>query len=391
MNFRRTQHKLVVSLFISALFITACSGGSTVKDETRSSSTGQDPPHSSSSNTSGTQGDWDAVLAAAKTEKTVNCACPPRPDFSKVLKEGFEAAYPGLTLETTAAPLPEFPVRVGNEQKAGKYLWDVYMFGPGPEVYDLKNHGGFEPFKDYIVLPEILNGSVYEGGLEAAFLDKEKKFIFSMWYQTNDVGINRNLLPDAKITKVEDLLDPKYKNQIVWVDPRGGGAGSNWLAYIYSKLGKDGIKTLLIDQKPLFVKGNQDLAEHLVRNSKAIGLPHTTPDTLIPYEKAGVKFNLESAGNDPEISMASVGGSSPAVFKNPPHPNATKVFINWLLSKEAQELISQKLKQNSRRTDVTVADPGSVPKKGTHYFYSQTEDGLAIRVEAQKIANELVP
>jgi ABC-type glycerol-3-phosphate transport system substrate-binding protein len=40
--------------------------------------------------------------------------------------------------------------------------------------------------------------------------------------------------------------------------------------------------------------------------------------------------------------------------KNPPHPNAAKVFINWLLSKEGQELYGKAMTQGSRRLDVNT-------------------------------------
>ena len=47
------------------------------------------------------------------------------------------------------------------------------------------------------------------------------------------------------------------------------------------------------------------------------------------------------------------GGSGHlTIVKNPPHPNATKVFVNWLLSKEGQETFSKALGQATRRLDV---------------------------------------
>ena len=36
----------------------------------------------------------------------------------------------------------------------------------------------------------------------------------------------------------------------------------------------------------------------------------------------------------------------------PAHPNSTKVFVNWLLSREGQEVVSRGLGQATRRLDV---------------------------------------
>src|SRR4029077_3739623 len=70
--------------------------------------------------------DWKALVEAAKREGVVKCACPPRRDFALAFKKGFEEAFPGITLEITAATLPEFPMRVAKEQAAKMFLWDVY-------------------------------------------------------------------------------------------------------------------------------------------------------------------------------------------------------------------------------------------------------------------------
>ena len=56
---------------------------------------------------------------------------------------------------TTAAPLPEFFVRVEKEQDAGQYLWDVYAFGTTLEMFALKNKGGLAPTRDYLVGPDV--------------------------------------------------------------------------------------------------------------------------------------------------------------------------------------------------------------------------------------------
>jgi ABC-type Fe3+ transport system substrate-binding protein len=38
--------------------------------------------------------------------------------------------------------------------------------------------------------------------------------------------------------------------------------------------------------------------------------------------------------------------------RNSAHPNATKVFVNWLLSKEGQEVYGKAMGQATRRLDV---------------------------------------
>src|SRR5262249_16544822 len=109
--------------------------------------------------------DWAAVLAAAQREGVVVCGCPPRPDFTRVIKEGFEAAHPGIRLDATAAPLPEFFVRIEKEQGTGLYLWDIYMFGVSLEMFPLRDQDAFECTRSYRAGPDWAPVAARQGGL----------------------------------------------------------------------------------------------------------------------------------------------------------------------------------------------------------------------------------
>lgn len=335
--------------------------------------------------------DWNNILEAARREGIVKCACPPRRDFALAFKNGFEAAYPGITLEITAAALPAFPLRVAKEQAAGMYLWDVYTFGPGAEIFELKNKGGLESLYDYLVLPDVLKDSAWVGGLKDRFLDVEQKHIFGMFYSISTGSINRDALPDLKIKSLEDLLNPALKGKLVSVDPRIGGAGESLAAAIYYRYGREGLKKLFVDQDVLLVKGNLEVAEQVVRKAKPLSLTSVSPDSQIKYREAGVKLNLEDLVV-PELARAGTNGSCPAIFKNPPHPNATKVFINWLLSQDGQKYISPARGEPSARTDVAANKPEDAPKPGVKYLYAHKEEVMMkYLAPAQKILRELIP
>ncbi|HEY1269951.1 MAG TPA: hypothetical protein VGH16_22020, partial [Candidatus Binatia bacterium] len=56
------------------------------------------------------------------------------------------------------------------------------------------------------------------------------------------------------------------------------------------------------------------------------------------------------------------------IIKGAPHPNATKVFINWFLGKEGQETYSRAMGQATRRLDIDtqwLKDFGVLPAKDT--------------------------
>jgi ABC-type Fe3+ transport system substrate-binding protein len=335
--------------------------------------------------------DWNATLEAAKREGVVKCACPPRREFALAFKKGFEAAYPGITLEITAAPLPAFPLRVAKEQSAKMFLWDVYTFGPGAEIFDLKNKGGLESLWDYLSLPEVLNDSAWIGGIKDRFLDVEQKHIFGMFYTISTGSINRDALPDLKIKSFEELLSPALKGKLVSVDPRVGGAGESLAAAVFQRYGRDGLKKLFIDQDVMLMKGNVEVAEQVVRKARPISLTSVSPDSQQRFKDAGVKLNIGDL-LIPELARAGTNGSCPAIFKNPLNPNATKVFINWLLSRNGQKVISEARGEPSARTDVPAVRPDDAPKPGIKYLYAHKEEVMTkFLAPAQKILRELIP
>ncbi len=225
----------------------------------------------------------------------VKCACPPRREFALAFKKGFEDAYPGITLEITAAALPAFPLRVAKEQSAKMFLWDVYTFGPGAEIFDLKNKGGLESLWDYMSLPEVLSDSAWIGGIKDRFLDVEQKHIFGMFYTISTGSINRDVLPDLKIKSFEELLSPALKGKLVSVDPRVGGAGESLAAAVFQRYGRDGLKKLFVDQDVLLMKGNVEVAEQVVRKARPISLTSVSPDSQLRLKEAGVKLNIHES------------------------------------------------------------------------------------------------
>jgi ABC-type Fe3+ transport system substrate-binding protein len=56
-----------------------------------------------------------------------------------------------------------------------------------------------------------------------------------------------------------------------------------------------------------------------------------------------------------EGTYATAGNGGPVMIKNPPHPNAAKVFVNWFFSKEGQQIYDKAFGNATRRVDVDTA------------------------------------
>ncbi len=339
-----------------------------------------------------TPSEWAAIVEAAKREGAVTCGCPGRPDYTQRIKDAFESANPGIRLDASPATPPEFWVRVDKEQDAGQYLWDVHTWGPAAEMYVLRDKGGLESVRDYMVGPDVGGDADWEGGLAGPFVDDDKKYLFGYLIGvTSLVHVNRDAAPDEKITSLQDLLKPAFKGRLVIQDPRYAGSSINYVAAAYMKYGRDGLKQLLVDQEPVIVRGIQEVGDQLVRGGKAVSIPRLSPDVMGQFQAAGVRMNIDSAVLS-DIATVSHAGSTLTIFKNPPHPNATKVFVNWVLSKEGQTTIGTIAGFDSLRKDVPPMGPADQHRQsGVTYIDTHQENFMLGKMrEAQQVANELL-
>ncbi|OGP50000.1 MAG: hypothetical protein A2X89_12560 [Deltaproteobacteria bacterium GWD2_55_8] len=91
---------------------------------------------------------------------------------------------------------------------------------------------------------------------------------------------------------------------------------------------------------------------------------------------------------DPKTDVYWASGSSGiGLFNRAPHPNAAKIYINWLLSRHGQ-IEWVKTLTNSRRVDVPPSEPKSAMKPGRVYHNVQAEDMIPQRRRIQQLAEE---
>ena len=63
-------------------------------------------------------------------------------------------------------------------------------------------------------------------------------------------------------------------------------------------------------------------------------------------------MSLKAFPTPKEGTYVSSGSGNVVVLKGAPHPNAAKLFLNWMLSREGQEIYGRSTGQATRRLDV---------------------------------------
>jgi ABC-type Fe3+ transport system substrate-binding protein len=202
--------------------------------------------------------------------------------------------------------------------------------------------------------------------------------------------VNREFVSKQEVSNLKDMLNPKWKGKIVINDPNVPAHGQIMLASMAYLEGDEFIRKLMIDQQPVYVTDVRQMTQWLAtgRYPIAIGADSFIIDNL-QSKGVGKGVELLLDGGLPKT----ISGITVNVFKNPPNPNATKLFIHWLLSQEGQKAFSEIVGEtNSRRVDVKEAEPRDAPnwaKLPEYTFSLQQKLGLDTLNTIGKIAKEI--
>jgi iron(III) transport system substrate-binding protein len=295
------------------------------------------------------QTEWEKTLAAAKKEGTVVVGIPASSELRTAISSKFKEKY-GIPAELMSARGPENVTRIITEHNAGVRYFDILVAG-GATPLSMVAAGAADDFQSYMILPEVKDPKNWWGGhiWEDNVSGKRQIYAFlcytseTWWYNSSQAEVS-----DAR--SFDDLLNPKWKGRIGVLDPRNPGSGQNTWSFLWKVKGEEFLTKLA--QQDLLVNQNlRQLADALAKGKLAftLGVSHYT---FGPFIKAGLPVGPVTRVK--EGAHANNGSGVVTVVKNPPHPNAAKVFVNWLLSKEGQEIYGKAMTQGTRRLDVST-------------------------------------
>ena len=293
-------------------------------------------------------GEWDKVVEAAKKEGKIVIAIPPvnelRREMDNVLKQKF-----GIEAELLAAPGPKNASRISAEKKAGVNYFDAIICGTGT-ASGLTHDGMLEPMESFWILPEVKEPKQWFGGHIWEDNVSTHRFLYSFLadVSTQNAWFNTTLAKAEDFRSFDDYLQPRWKGKIGFSDPRVPSSGQGIWSFMWEVKGEEFLKKL-VQQELFLTRDLRQLADALAKGKVAVafGLGRSPVD---PFVDAGLP--LKPVPPPKEGLPSSNGFGVLGVVKNPPHPNATKVFVNWFLSKEGQEWYSKILENGTRRLDV---------------------------------------
>ena len=264
----------------------------------------------------------EALIAAAKKEGVVNWYTAQIVNqFARPAAEAFEKKY-GIKVIYVRGDSVELAVRLINEGKANRVIADV--FDSTAAQVAVKKEGLVERF-----IPENARR------FPAQYRDANEFWVATNFF-VHAPAFNTGLVPKGGEPKSwKDLLDPKWQSKMAWAGHATTSGAPGFIAVVLAEMGEE--------------KGLAYLRELAKQNITPLGgSVRAAVDQVIAGEYTMV---LQAMNHQPVISARSGAPvdwapinpalavlSVASLVKGAAHPNAGKLFIEFMVSEEGQKL-----------------------------------------------------
>ena len=133
------------------------------------------------------------------------------------------------------------------------------------------------------------------------------------------------------------------------------------------------VRQIYKDMEPVISTDARQLTEFMVRGRGAIGFGAVDRVIIEDFKSQGQGNNIQ-VNPMKETEYLNAGSTMLWLVTKAPHPNAAKLFTNWVLTKEGSTIYSKNINYDSRRADVPVVDQEGLPVKGSGAVRIDLED-----------------
>lgn len=320
---------LILSLVLAVLLV-ACGGEDESEPETGAApetpletETSAEGDGEGSDGEDGSASDWDSVVAAAEEEGELTLYSAQSEAIVETTTEAFMEEYPNIRvrfLRLSSGPL--------NNRYAGELDSEVHE----ADVFNSATNELWEQYPDnFLALDEDIVPNIADW--PERFRD-EKYVVTSQGEQS--IVYNTDLIPDAEApTSWEDLIDPKYQGKCLWIDPRSSPTYMSWLSLMQEGYGDEFIEALG-NQNCTLTDSGTPTTQEVAAGGALIGFPPTPSHYYKVIDEGAPVAGVFAAANSP------VPAHGPQHYYGIPstaqNPNAARVYLNWYLTTEAQEI-----------------------------------------------------
>jgi iron(III) transport system substrate-binding protein len=263
-------------------------------------------------------GHTQKLIDGAKQENALVWYMSASAEDVKAIFSAFNKRYPFIKTDSFRAGSAALFNRILNEARAGKVFFDVVAIR-GLETHQLVKAGFLQPY----VSPE---SAAYPAGFKDA-----KGHWVDFFDSYNVIGYNTKLVSRDQAPKSwEDLLDPKWKGKIALDEEN-----YSWFGALTQKWGREKTQRYMraLAKQEIQLRNGQTLIAQLMAAGEfavAMVLAHR----IEKMKEQGAPVEWVTTLDPITAALHPIGLAAKA-----PHPNAAKLFVDFILSKEGQQLM----------------------------------------------------
>jgi len=337
---------------------------------------------------------WEQILAAAKKEGTVSVIGPQGSETRDALTLAFQKKYPDIRVELQSMAGNQIGPKLFNELAAGRNSTDLLITGTTTALETLLPAKALVAVKPWLSGPNTQDPSKWRGG-KLTFSDEAQSYnlVFSAYVKAPFI-YNSQLVSGADFKSWKDLLEPKWQGKIALKDPvgAGGGLGNSTLWYSHEGLGKDFMRKMFALKDLVMPRDDRQMLDFAARGKYPIAIG---PSDVLTNEFIARGLPLKHLRPETlkEGTYITAGNGSLAIPRSAPHPNALRVYVDFLLSPEGQLEWSKAARFASLRRDVSKDHVQDilVPKDGMPYPDISTEKYVRLREEIVEFIKTIMP
>jgi iron(III) transport system substrate-binding protein len=237
--------------------------------------------------------------------------------------EAFNKDFPKIKAAYVRLQTGALFSRILAERSAGRFDVDVIQFSDVGTAIDFDKRGGFEPYTS----PE-------SAAYDTQFLSDPPGHYFCSGMTFAGIAYNTDKVkPEDAPKSWKDLLDPRWANVTSTKQSTSGMQFVQW--YELRKLYGDSYWKSFAKQRPHGFDSRAQLFDRLAKgDDKICGLAEWAGYVLYHNRKAPIAFVAPEDGL-PATALAT------GVVNKAPHPEAARLFIDWLMSLRGQAVYQE--------------------------------------------------
>ena len=283
-------------------------------------------------------GGGDKKAAPANDGKKLIIYTSMKESLIKGIVDGFKKKYPDIDVDYQSAGAGKLMAKIAAERQSGKILADVIWTSEVPDFYKMKDEGILEKYESPVLKETVNPFDDYDGSFHAARLG------------TLGIIINTDKIKTAP-TQWSDLMKPEFKNGFGIANPALSGTSYMSVALLEKQFGWQFFEDIKANGGRIG-KGSGQVIDDTASGElvASLAVDYITNAKI----KKGAHIQM---CYPPELLVVP---SPVAIFKGTTKLDASKKFVDYLLSKEAQTLVAEQ-GTIPVREDVTIPAKFNLP------------------------------